>query len=74
MAGNEQREKGELMSEREGVNIEDMADDLYNSLLELVSTLMAIDPPIGSPMGNLLTGLTDAMEAYEKEKYGDFSN
>lgn len=62
------------MNDGEGVKIEEIADDLYLSLLELVSTLMAIDPPAGSPMGNLLGGLADAMEKYERAKYADFSN
>lgn len=54
------------------VNIEDIGDDLYIGLLELVSFLIALDPPADSPRGKLLAGLADAMETYERATYVEF--
>lgn len=57
------------MDDSEGVRIENLCDDLYSSILELVSVLMALDPAEDTPLGRLLIGMATAMEAYEKEKF-----
>jgi len=60
------------MDESEGVNIENLGDDLYQKVLETIGFLMALDPALGTPLGNLLSNLADAVIQYEKEKGWDF--
>lgn len=60
------------MNEEEGVNIESLGDELHKDVLELVELLMPLDPEAGTPLGNLLIGLADALIKYEKGKVSDF--
>lgn len=57
-----------------GVKIEELGMDLYNSVLDCITLLMALDPHPDTPDGRLLLDLAEAAEQFELAKFGkDFA-
>jgi len=52
-------------------NPENEFEKFYESVLNVVGSLIILDPPLSSPEGRLLENLAVAIEEYEKVKYPD---
>lgn len=51
--------------------MESLVDILYHGILEVIETLIDMDPPEDSPEGKLLLRLAAITEEYEKKRYPD---
>ncbi len=49
----------------------DPLEAFHQTLLDVVSFLITLDPLVDTPAGRLLDGLADAIETYEIEVYGN---
>lgn len=53
--------------------IEEIYNPLHGAVLQLVQTLMDLNPETGTPEFELLRDLAHAVELYEQEKYPELA-